>query len=279
MKLFTRHRNFFYAVKLFKITDQQSAFTFPIDKLFLDTIEYVEKLSGLKSSGFHLNYTKDYQSLKGFKSALSSLSEIVYGYVGFGKDDRKCFLAIDNAMLNYESKPRNSSIDLFLQLSELYHKPKSVIKICEDLIKKFDFEYGYIQGFPDNFNGTTERKVKGLFSRGVEITELDHIWTFHSVGLRYGYLKNLYNINFINKSHFESPELSEVIKKFGDKQAISPDITIWTISNEEIDVLKTLPDVKRRLIQIEKPKNEFLKSVDSKEFYSWMKLQHMKASR
>jgi hypothetical protein len=273
--MFSRKRKYFYVVKLFKITNEQSAKSFPMKKALLENIEHLTNLTGLTPTHFTLNYSKDYRTFKGFQVALSKQTEIVYAFVGFDTDKTKCLLVAHNAMENYSgNKPENSSVDFYLQFGETYYNDEKVIGLCKELFENYQFEYGYIQRFPDNVYGGNERKFKGgLFSKSVTVSEIDLIWTFHAIALRYGNSKRLYNVNFLNRSHFENPELQPIISQFGTVRFITPDILMWLISTAEIETLDKLPAIKRRIVQLEKSDNEFLATEGAKEFNELMKIK------
>jgi hypothetical protein len=265
LKIFNRKRSSIYVINLYKITDQQTAASFPFDKLLLACIEQVEKMTGLMADCFDLNYGKDYRTLKGFKSALAKLPVVVYAFVGFDPDKTKCHFVADNPMLNFESeKPSNTSLDFSLQVHEKYSSEDKLAELCISLFRQFQFEYGYIQKFPDNFHGSSERKDS-------KVTSTDHIWPSHSLGLRFGYFKKLYNTNFFNRSHFEDKELRPFIEKYGSYRWVSPDILQWTISDDDITSLNKTPPIRQRTIQWEITENEFLKGEDAKKFNECMK--------
>lgn len=267
--------HYFYVLKLFKITDEQSAKSFPMKKALVENIEHLTNLTGLTPTHFTLNYSKDYSTFEGFRAALSKKTEIVYAFVGFDTDKTKCLFVAENAMENYsKNKPENSSVDFYLQFGETYYNDEKVISLCKELFENYKFEYGYIQRFPDNVYGGNERKFKGgLFSKSVTVSEIDHIWTFHAIALRFGNFKRLYNVNFLNKSHFENPELQPLINQFGTVRFITPDILMWLISTTEVESLVKLPAIKKRIVQLEKSDNEFLRSKDAKAFNELMKIK------
>lgn len=275
MKIPNRKKSHFYILKLFKITDRQSAKAFPMRKAVLETIENLKNLTSLAPTHFNVNYSKDYKTFKGFEAALKKMQEIVFAFVEFDTDKTKCSFVADNAMENYSSnKPLNSSIDFYIQFGETYYDDEKVLILCKELFERFQFEYGYIQKFPDNVYGGNEREFKGgLFSKSVTISEIDHIWTFHSLALRFGNFKKLYNINFLNKSHFEDPELKQLISQFGTGRFITPNIIMWLISATEIEMLMKMPDIKKRIVQLDQTDNEFLKSDDAKAFNKMMKIE------
>ena len=274
MRLFKTNTEHFSVLKLFKVTDQSSSENFPMKSLILESIESVTKLTNIQPTHFNLNYSKDYSGLAGFKSALSNLSEITFCQSSFFDLHKKCMLMIDNPMVNHSKKPINSTIDIYIEFPLGYLENDQIITLAKDLLKRFEFDYGYLHQFPKGFNGLTERKMSGgLSSKGDSVTDFDSIWTFHSVGMNRGYLKNFYAINFLNKSHLENETLNMIVNLFGIKKQLSDNIFMWTISYDDIDILKKLPTVRKYIIETAKSENEFLKSEEAKSFNALMKLQ------
>ncbi|UOK41631.1 MULTISPECIES: hypothetical protein [Flavobacterium] len=270
--MFDFKKKYFYLIKLYKITDQNSAEKFPTSKLISESIDELKSLIEIPPTDFELNYSKKYKSLKTFETALSK-SEVIYSYVGFDTEKTKCYFTVDNSMLNYTNKPKNSTIELYMQFDEKYFN-NNAIKICQSLINNFGFEYGFIHRFPKNIDGDTEKKIKrGLFSSGIEITENDLIWQFHSIGINHGYIKKLYNYNFLNKSQFENSMIKEQLEKYGKNEFISPNMLLWKISDEELKKLINVTSIKKNTIDAPVEENIFLKDDKAKIFYDLMRIK------
>jgi hypothetical protein len=270
--MFDFKKKHFYLIKLYKITDQNSAKKFPTSKLIYKCIDELKSLIEISPTDFELNYSKKYKSLKTFESALSK-SEVIYSCVGFDTEKTKCYFTVDNSMLNYVNKPKNSTIELYIQFDEKYFN-SNTIKICTTLINNFGFEYGFIHRFPKSIDGSTEKKIKrGLFSSGIKITENDLIWQFHSIGINHGYIKKLYNYNFLNKSQFENLSIKEQLEKVGENEFISPNMLLWKISDEELKKLINVTSIKKSIIDIPIDENIFLKNDEAKVLKDLMKIK------
>jgi len=175
-------------------------------------------------------------------------------------------------MLNWTEKPENSSIEISIQIASEFAQLKMIELTTKNLITRFDFEYGYITKLPSNYDSGTERKIKkGLFSTSVEVNEIDHAWTFHSVGILDGFIKRLYPINYLNKSHFSDLITKELILKYGTTENISDSTTKWTLSMEEIDKIKNNEQVRK--ISIITDNLGFLKTDKAKVFKGKMELK------
>ena len=203
MNFFGKNRTENWIIKLFKITNNKTAEQFDMESCILSTIDLISQKTELKATHFDINYKDSRKTLNGFKKALKKQKEIVYSFVGFNSNKTNTYFTVDNPMLNWTEQPENSSIDISIQIASDLAELNTIELITKNLITSFDFDYGYITKLPSNYDSGTERKIKkGLFSTSVEVNEIDHAWTFHSVGILDGFIKRLYPVNYLNKSHF-----------------------------------------------------------------------------
>ncbi len=272
MNFFRKNRTENWIIKLFKITDNKTAEQFDMESCIISTIGLVSQKTELKATDFDINYTNSRKTLNGFKKALKKQKEIVYSFVGFDSDKTNTYFTISNPMLNWTEQPENSSIDISIQIANEFADLNTIELITEKLIKTFDFEYGYITKLPSNYSSITERKMKkGLFSTSSEINEIDHAWTFHSVGILDGFIKCIYPVNYLNESHFSNLLTKELILEYGNTENISESITKWTLSTQEIKNLKNNEQIQK--ISIITDNLDFLKTEKAKVFKGKMELK------
>ena len=272
MNLFGKKKTENWIIKLFKITDKKSAEKFDMERCILSVIDFISQYSNLKATDFDLNYKDSRKTLNGFKKALKNQKEIVYSSVGFDSYKTNTYFTISNPMLNWTEQPKNSSIDICIQIASEFVEQEFIELITEKLIKSYDFEYGYITKLPSNYDSGTERKIKkGLFSTGIEINEIDHAWTFHSVGILEGFIKSIYPVNYLNKSHFADLAMNELISKYGIIENITEYIYKWTLNSEEFESLKNNEQIKK--ISIITSDLGFLKTEKAKMFKDKMELK------
>lgn len=271
MNIFKRNRSENWIIKLFKITDSQSAELFDMENCILTTIDSITQRTDLPATDFDINYKNSNKTLNGFKKALKNQKEIVYNFVGFDSDKTNTYFTISNPMLNYTEKPKTSKIDICIQISSDFLNQKSIEQIAEQLIDGYEFEYGFITKLPANYDSFTERKMKkGPFSTGVEVNEIHHAWTFHSVGIREGFIKRLYSFNYLNSSHFANADFEYLVLNHGIVEKLTSDITKWTLNTEQLDRLKNNKIINE--ISIITPRLEFLKTDKAKAFNDKMKI-------
>lgn len=237
MGIFSRTQRQHYFLALQKITDQQSASEFDSLDLVLQAVELMEKLTEKKANHFSLNYSsKGYKTIKGFKSLFQKYKEVVYCYVGFSsKETNTCFM-VSNPLLNYlknAKRPDYSAIEISFQIDQSLITIDEIQTLGEELLETFSFEYGYIHKFPSNRFHGEKKLMRGLFSSSLAITEMDHLWTNHQIGIKDGYIKKLYLVNYINHSQKSNPSISELIQNYGRSSYISDKMSKWEVTSEE----------------------------------------------
>jgi hypothetical protein len=244
-----------------------------MERCIFSTIDLVSQKTGLKTNYFDINYRDAGRTLKTFKKHLAKKKEVVYCTVGFDADKLDTSFTINNQMLNWTEQPEYAHIDIHMTISTQFAELIAIEEITEKLITSFDFEYGYITKLPSNYDDLTERKMKrGLFSSGVQIKASDKVWIFHSVGLREGYIKRLYPINYLNQSHLANSETKEVMQTYGVLESISDTISKWSLSSAEVKELKNNEHIKS--ISVMTPDLAFLKTAKAKELNAKMELKN-----
>ncbi|MBK7131128.1 MAG: hypothetical protein IPH66_17460 [Crocinitomicaceae bacterium] len=278
MKLFFKKEPENWILKLYRITDKNSALEFDAESCALLAVELVEKECHLSATDFVINFQNSIHSLSEWKKKVKSQKEIAYSYIGFNSNKTNSFLTLSNPMINCTAKPEFSYIEICIQISSKFADQSTIENISENLIVRYDFEYGYCIKLPSNYNAGNERKIKkNLFSSSVEVSEIDHRWNFHLIGIKSGFIKQLYNINFLNESHFSAPCFKELIKTHGKSTKINGSIQKWTLSSTELESLKHNTHVVEKSIVADGP--VFMSSQEAKEFSDKMKPKRPVANR
>ena len=250
MNFLKKNRTKNWIIKLFKLTDQNSAEKFEMESKILFCIEQIEKITGLTAKAFDINYQSIYKTKSGFGKALKSNKEIVYCFVDFDSEKTETYFSISNQMLNLNEKPEKETIDVCLQISTKYCEKDSILKLNKVLINELGFDYGYTTQLDSNFDSGTERKIKkGLFSTSVNILEKDHIWSSNKINILNGTLKNLYPINYLNKSHLLNSKQKKIISEFGNLIEVNNRIYKWNLTDLEIEKLKNTKRTELKLVE------------------------------
>ena len=239
-----------WIIKLFKLTDQNSAEKFDMESKILFCNNLIGKITELKSENFDINYQSNYKTKKGFEKALKSKKELIICIVGFGSDKTGTYFSITNQMLNLKEKPKKSTIDFCLQIKTEYINEKTILGFNKTLIEELDFDYGYTTKLASDFDAETERKIKkGLFSTSVKILEKDYKWNLEKTNILNGVIKNLYPINYLNESHFTNPEQKKTISEFGELKKLNNRIYKWNLTDSEIEKLKSTKRIELNLTE------------------------------
>lgn len=250
MKFLKKNRRKNWIIKLFKLTDQNSAETFEMESNILFLIEGIEKLAGLTAKSFDINYQSAYKTKSGFENALKSSKELVYCFVDFDSEKNGTYFSISNQMMNSTDKPEHSTIDFCLQMNTKYCNEKSIMEFNKALIDKLNFDYGYTTQLDSDFDSGTERKIKkGLFSISIKILEKDHIWTSKKTNILNGIIKNIYPINYINGSHLTNSEQKKIISEFGNLSKVNNRIHEWSLTDLDIEKLKKTKRTELNLVE------------------------------
>ncbi|MCG1037816.1 hypothetical protein [Polaribacter sargassicola] len=232
------------------MTDQNLAEKYEMESKILFCIKRIEQLTELKAKTFDINYQSIYKTKSGFEKALKSNKELVYCFVDFDSEKTETYFSITNQMLNLNEKPEKETIDFCLQISTKYCEKDSIIEFNRVLINELDFDYGYTTQLNSNYDSGTERKIKkGLFSTSVNIIEKDHIWTSNKINILNGTLKNLYPINYLNKSHLSNSEQKKIISEFGNLSEVNNRIYKWNLTDLEIKKLKKTKRTELKLVE------------------------------
>ncbi len=250
MNFLKKNRTQNWIIKLFKLTDQNSAETFEMESNILLCIDRIEELTELKAKAFDINYQSFYKTKSRFEKVLKSNKEVVYCFVDFDSENTETYFSISNQMLNLNEKPEKETIDFCLQISTKYCDKDSILELNRVLINELDFDYGYTTKLDSNYDSGTERKIKkGLFSTSVNILEKDHIWTSTKINILNGTIKNLYPINYLNKSHLSNSEQKKIISEFGNLSEVNNRIYNWNLTDLEIEKLKKTKRTELKLVE------------------------------
>ena len=250
MKFLKKNRTKNWIIKLFKLTDQNSAEKFKMESNILLCINRIERFTELKAKAFDINYQSFYKTKSGFEKALKSNNELVYCFVDFDSEKTESYFSISNQMLNLNEKPEKETIDFCLQISTKYCDRDLILELNRILISELDFDYGYTTQLDANYDSGTERKIKkGLFSTSVNTLEKDQIWTSTKINILNGTIKNLYPINYLNKSHLSNLEQKKIISEFGNLSEVNNRIYNWNLTDLEIEKLKKTKRTELKLVE------------------------------
>lgn len=143
--------------------------------------------------------------LKRFMTLLQSKGhDKFYGLTITNKSNSKCiqFLDTSDDLERKESTYRYRELIIGRQILE---QQSDLLRVAREIYEVFKFDYGYITYLPDNFDLSTETKIKkGLFTSETSVSASELKWRSQIQLLLEGKLKDIYDVNILNAKQFEN---------------------------------------------------------------------------
>ena len=265
-------------LKLYKVITNENKPWEKEPELIRNLIQFFIRATGKKQFSFNLNYGTDlYKDTEKVLLMISKVDHLAYLHC-VSSDDFEGSNFIYQRPIQFKpgmDKPKAtfSKVNIFVEGKV---EQESIIQFLKDITLLFHFEYGYV----DELNGKrydllTEQKKRFLSPLFGKKFDLERFWQFHLVGIQDGFLRNLYPLNLINRSHIEHPVLEKVIRKSGSLDPIGNKNFIWTLSNDAlISARQELSNSKLLIVNSHFP-NKFSKSAEKDTFFEMMKLSNM----
>ena len=173
------------------------------------------------------------------------------------------------------SIPDKSMVSIEIALPSSFINIDRMSSFFKGLYVFFQYDYGYVVELAENFDFGTERKVKKkLFGYEVSVEKIDNIWRFHSVGINHGFLKNIYPVNILNKSHISQSIVSQCLtEKIGELEQINDNVSLWLLNDHELNDVKDRFKKSKYLIADIESTDYFLKTEEAKRFHEMMKFK------
>lgn len=269
-------KNKYKVVKFYKIVDLKQSKDLNIHKIIDETLLFIFSNYGKYPNDLEINYgKKTWKSKERFDIAIAKMNQSkIFNFIASFQNSES-YVIIGNSILNIIKShiPKKSITRVELVIPSSSVDNDVIISYANTLYNFFQFDYAYILELTDNYDFHTERKKKrGFFGSKVKTNEIERTWNFHSVGVNYGFVKNIYPINFLNKSQINQPIISKCLKeKIGYIKSFNDTIDVWFLNENEINlVLNYFRDSKYVIGNKDYYKN-FLKSDEAKQFNEMMK--------
>ncbi len=271
---FWKKKKQFDIIKLYKVVDINQAKTFQCKEVFRACTEFFKDCTDEYPNHYSLNYSnKSWKTLQGFEKKLRKHDNIdlVWLYASYSPEWDSFYenhFSIGNAMMNSREPPYTSYIDIIITIEKGKLSSNKLYQFLESLTGGFKFDYGYVVSLREGFSANNERKDKvGLFGLESTVEEIDLRWSNNVCGVKEGYIRNIYNLNFLNASHLEQAIIKELmIDDVGTTSKLDGNITIWELTDEELKRAKSKLDASPYVIANNKNPNLFLSTEDAKRF-------------
>ncbi|WP_025743068.1 hypothetical protein [Aquimarina pacifica] len=217
------------------------------------------------SLSFAYNYgRKVWKTKEGFLKAINSLeNKDVVNIMAYFNDNRsENYFIINNPIMNLEHPPNLSSISLEIIIDKKYFDKTLVNQLIHNMNDVYSFDYGYINDY--------RKKQKESKNNSV----LEQKWIFHSMGVKEGYIKNVYEYNILNNTQIDQPIIKELIKEnIGGIVKLNDQLTIWRLDKSELKVAQKRLNQSQYVIVNTKNPDLFLETEDAKRFRKLMELK------
>lgn len=264
-------------IKLHKIVDLNEAKEINIQNIASKCLDFIFSIESSYPEFYEINYgKKSWKSKKAFDLGLTKMKDESISDLAALFSASKSSLNIGNNILNIipSAIPDQSMTSIDIAVPSLTINSEQINSFFIDIYKFFQFDYGYVTKLTDDYDFITERKIKKrLFSQEFSIEEIDNIWQFHSVGLKYGFIKKLYPMNFLNNSQINQPIIKGLIEKeLGHIRQLNDEITMWELDTKDFNYANKELIQSKYVIYNEENPDIFLQTPEASKFNKLMML-------
>lgn len=174
--------------------------------------------------------------LKRFKTLLQSKGyDKFYDLTITNKRNSKIIEFLDTSD-NLERKGGTYGYQELIIGYQILEQQIDLLKNINAIYEVFKFDYGYITDLPDNFDLSTESKIKRSFlTLEISVTASDLNWRSQIQLVLKGKLKDIYEVNILNLKQVENLNSNQLDMKYLNEQFYT-----WTIDKKEIGNFKSL---------------------------------------
>ena len=236
MNLFKKNIGNNRLLKLYKAVNQSEAELYDtrslIEFLLVEFDNFKLNLNSFYITGPYPN--DGWKTKKGFLSGLSKKEYKNVHHLMISDSEGLMFLNFSNWSHNRTIEVNSDSIVMELMFDENLITHKELTLLGKRLYKVFDFEYGYIFRQPKNFS-ITEGKIKHrFFSYSEKKNPEFRKWSRYESATKYGFIRNIYGLNFLSPKHLANEELNKVFKSLGQLENHNR-YSIWILTENEVE--------------------------------------------
>ncbi|TGV02132.1 hypothetical protein [Flavivirga rizhaonensis] len=277
MNIFKKKQSY-KVIKLHKIVNIEQGKNIRIHDIIGCCLELFYSTQLSYPNDYEINYgQKEWKTKKSFDNGISKIKEFDISDFAATFSESLSYLSIGNDILNVDesSIPDKSMVSVEIALPSSSIDIDKMTSFFKDLYAFFQYEYGYVVELTEDFSFTTERKIKKkLFGHEVSVEKIDKIWQFHSVGINHGYLKKVYSINILNKSHSIQPIISQCLAdKIGSLKQVNNNLSLWLLNDHELNHVKDRFKKSKYLIADKESTDYFMETEEAKRFHEMMKFK------
>ena len=258
----------YWVLKLYRAVNISESKSFDFKEISLQNLSFFEELNFEEVFDIEINYgIKSWKKTKDFKRFFQTIDNSDITELTFFGEKSCIYFSLCNSLMNYESP----DFDGFIELEVAFCKEKFDENIVElylkEVITDYNFDYGFaIETFSRNSPFT--EKNENLVRKG----KLPN-FLFYSIGVNHGFIKDVYSLNLLNRSHMKLPEIKELLSnKIGRLYKFNDHLSILKLNDEEMRIAKEKLYNTKYVIVNDKNPNLFLKSTEAEQFYDQRKI-------
>lgn len=262
----TTKKNFYQLIKLYKIVDYKEALEIDAELVISQCLTFFTDNYQFYFNDYSINFGhRNFKNINRFKEFLKHSKEIVD--LSCAQNNKR--LGYSNFLLNLTSNiPEFGVVEITLAIESDQFIHLRTQKFIEQLNNDLSLDYGYIRYLSDNYEPLTESKIKkGLFG-GYSLTqdENESVWNAHLYGIKMGYLKDIYSVNFLNSAQMQNAFISSFQQQsIGTFTRFSENLFAWELTEKEIQEAKSQVKNSEYLIGSKQNYQIFLNSPEAEK--------------
>ena len=250
MSLLKKNKGNNRLLKLYKSLSQTEAEAYDTKNFIEFLLIDFEKLN-LSLNSFYITgpYPNNgWKTKKGFLKGLNKRNYKNIHHLMISDSEKRMFLDFQNWSHNRTVEVESDSIVFELMVDENLMTNEELVSLGKRLYQVFNFEYGYIFTQSKKFSISEGKIKKGLFSYSVSQNPSYEKWSKYESATKFGFIRTVYELNFLSLKHLEKEEINEVVKNTG-KLDHQVGFSVWTLTANEVE--KTLDKLRTCSVVVE----------------------------
>lgn len=267
-------KKYFKVLQLYKIVDSEKDDVILAKNCALLISNFFLEYFGEYPNHYTLDYSNEYwKTNKGFKSALQKKEnqDLMYVWQGIStkrKTDNHAVLS--NPFKNFSKKPKKYAVNLELVLTKEKFDLNKVNSFLKEFYNVLSYDYCFMQELDDTYDFSSGNK-RNINGKENVLHDVFYVWQKRVVAIQYGCLVNVFEINYLNSSQMDRPEIKSYLERgLGTFECLNKYITIWKLSLAERNQVQKELSETEILMAVDPSRNKFLKTEDAKKFKEWM---------
>lgn len=221
---------------MYKTVSQSEAESYDTKSLIDFILTEFDKLH-LKLDNFYVTgpYPKDgWKTRKKFLNGLNKKDFKNVHHLTISDSNNLIFLSFQNWSHNRLIEVNLNSIVLELMFDEQLMTYKELTSLGQRFYDFLNFEYGYIFTQSKQYS-ISEGKVKNGFISCSEKENPEYQkWSKYESATKFGFIRKVYELNFLSQKHLKNEDLNAVIKSLGQLEH-HKNFSIWTLTKNEVE--------------------------------------------